>query len=541
MGDLYFYNGEIVTVDKHDSIAQAVVVKGNKILAVGSEEEVQSFVGPNTKRIDLQGKSLLPGFNDAHIHLVLYGVFQLALSCKEPKYQTLSTLLKDLKVRAQNTSDGRWVRAWGYNETKIDEQRYPTIAELDEVSSTLPVMIARTCGHICIMNSVAMKLAGIDATTPDPPGGIIEKDIHGNLTGRLIENASMQVNNIATYTEEELVQAMKIANEDFIKAGITSISEAGTFGAESFRVLQQAVQNKTIQLRIYALLGSINDSKEFVENIMASGIVTGTGSEWFKVGPAKLFTDGSSTGPTIATREPYTSDPNDSGILYYTEDEIYEVLGKAHRLGYQITVHAQGDKAIEMYLNCVERALNDHPRENHRHRIEHAGISTPDLQERMKQLNMIPIPNPPFPFEFGESYMKNYGDRTEFMYPAKDFIEQGIIAAAGSDAPVTHFNPLLGIHTAINRKTKDGVLFGQSQQVSKEQAIKMYTWNGAYASFEEEIKGSIEVGKLADLVILNDSILSCENDKIKDLEVITTIIDGEIVYEKIPQLTNGGV
>lgn len=540
MGDLYFYNGEIVTVDKRGSIAQAVLVKENKIMAVGTEEEVQAFIGPNTKRFDLKGKSLLPGFNDAHLHLMLYGVFQLALSCKEPKYQNLSTLLEDLKVRAHNTTEGRWVRAWGFNETKVDEQRYPTIEELDEVSSTLPVIITRTCGHICVMNSVAMKLAGIDATTPDPQGGVIEKDVHGNLTGRLIENACMQVNNIATYSDEELLQAMEIANKDFIKAGITSIGEAGTYGADSFRLLQQAVQNKTIQLRIYALLGSLNDSKEFVENMMASGIVTGTGNEWFKVGPAKLFTDGSSTGPTIATREPYTSDPNNSGILYYSEDEIYEVLGKAHRLGYQITVHAQGDKAIEMYLNCVERALTEHPRENHRHRIEHAGISTPDLQQRIKQLNMIPIPNPPFPFEFGESYIKNYGERTEYMYPAKDFIENGIIAAAGSDAPITHFNPLLGIHTAVNRTLKDGTKFGQSQQITKEEAIKMYTWNGAYASFEETIKGSIEVGKLADFVILNDSILSCDNDKIKDLEVVTTIIDGEIVYEKVPQLTIGG-
>ena len=209
-----------------------------------------------------------------------------------------------------------------------------------------------------------------------------------------------------------------------------------------------------------------------------------------------------------------------------------KVLGEAHKKGYQITVHAQGDKAIEMYLNCVERALKEAPRKNHRHRIEHAGISTPDLQERMKQLEVIPIPNPPFPYEYGEIYVHNYGERVNYMYAARDYIDKGIVAAGSSDAPVTDYNPLLGIHTAVNRKSQFGVEIGTNQSISVLEAIKLYTWNGAYASFEEDIKGSLEVGKLADLVILNDSILKAEPDRIKDLKVETTIIDGEIVYQK---------
>ena len=255
-----------------------------------------------------------------------------------------------------------------------------------------------------------------------------------------------------------------------------------------------------------------------------AGVVTGTGDERFKVGPAKLFTDGSSTGPTIATRESYSSDPNNYGILYYSEDEIYQVLGEAHKKGYQITVHAQGDKAIEMYLNCVERALEESPRKNHRHRIEHAGISSPDLQERIKKLEMIPVPNPPFPYEFGEIYTYNIMVIVLITcIAARDFIDRGIIAAGGSDAPVTDYNPLLGIHVAVNRKKPVWNEIGANQSISVEEAIKLYTWNGAYASFEEEIKGSIEVGKLADLVVLNDSILSVNPNQIKDLKVETTI------------------
>lgn len=532
VADYVFYNGEVITVDGNNSIVDSVAIKGNRILAVGEFELLQQFIGDETKQIDLQGRSLLPGFNDAHLHLVYYGVNQLAISCKSPEQTSVETLLHALKEKAKVTPPGNWIRAWGFNENTVSEQRYPTLEELDSVSIEHPILISRTCGHISVLNSTALRIANIDEHTPDPQGGVIEKDSHGKLTGRLIESASMQIADIATYTEDELKEGIKIANEHYLKSGITSVGEAGTFGQETFRTLQLAIQEDLLRVRVYALLGSLNDSKDFSEKIISSGIVTGTGNEWFRLGPVKLFTDGSSTGPTIATRDGYTSDPKNYGILYYTEEEIYNVLGLAHKLGYQITVHAQGDKAIEMYLNVVERALKEHPRENHRHRIEHAGISTPDLQDRIKELEMIPIPNPPFHYEFGESYIKNYGERVNYMFPARDFIDKGIIAAAGSDSPVTDYTPLLGIHTAVNRKSKNGVEVGVNQAVEVLEAIRMYTLNGAYASFEENIKGSIEPGKLADLIILNGSILKQDKTKIKDLQVDITVVDGNIVFER---------
>lgn len=530
--DYVFFNGEVITVDKFDSIVDCVCVKGRKILATGQYKSLQQLIGPNTKQINLNGRSLLPGFNDAHLHLILYGVNQLGINCKDSSMDSVKAILNALSEKAKKTPPGQWIRAWGFNERKVKEQRYPTIEELDAISTEHPIIITRTCGHISVVNSKALKLANINELTPNPQGGIIEKDQNGHLTGRLIEAAHMEMNNIASYTEDELLKAIEIANKDFLAAGITSVGEAGTFNADSFRMLQIASQNGLLQLRIYALLGSLVDSKDFAEKIMASGAVTGTGNEWFKLGPVKLFLDGSSTGPTIATREGYTSNPNNHGILYYSEEEIYNILGLAHKLGYQITVHAQGDKAIEMYLNVVERALKEHPRKNHRHRIEHAGISTPDLQKRIKQLGLIPIPNPPFHYEFGESYIYNYGNRVNYMYPARDFIDKGIIAAAGSDSPVTDYNPLLGIHAAVNRKTNEGTSIGENQSISVLEAIRMYTYNGAYASFEENIKGSIEPGKLADLVVLNESILNVEKSRIKDLKVDLTMVDGKIAYQR---------
>lgn len=536
--DVVLINGEVITVDQKNTVVEAVGVKDNRIIVVGSNQEVKNFIGEETDIIDLQGKTILPGFIDSHIHLILYGVNQLAVSCKAEHMDSIESLLDNLRKKALKTPKGEWIRAWGFNETVVKEKRYPTIAELDAISTEHPIIVSRTCNHISVVNSKALEIAQIHENTPDPNGGVIEKNQEGRLTGRLIEAAHMVMNEVASYTGSELMKAVKIASDHFIAAGITSIHEAGGYGSESYRLLQQAVMSKDIRVRIYAMIGALNNSHEFVNKMVEAGVVTGTGDERFKVGPAKLFIDGSSTGPTIATREPYSSDSDNFGILYYNEEEIYEVLGEAHKKGYQITVHAQGDKAIEMYLNCIEKALKDSPRRNHRHRIEHAGVSSPDLQERMKKLQVIPIPNPPFPYEFGEIYVQHYGERVNYMYAVRDFIDSGIMAAGGSDAPVTDYNPLLGIHVAVNRKSQSGMKIGDNQSISVMEAIKLYTWNGAYASFDEEIKGSIEVGKLADLVILNDSILRINPNQIKDLKVETTIIDGEIIYQrgKLPKI-----
>ncbi|MFF2590749.1 amidohydrolase [Peribacillus butanolivorans] len=530
--DIVFINGEVITVDQKNKVVEAVAVKGNRISAVGSNREVKGFIGEETKVIDLQGKTLLPGFIDAHIHLILYGVNQLAVSCKDEHIKSIEDLLNDLKEKASTIPKGEWIRAWGFNETVVKEKRYPTIAELDAISVEHPIIVSRTCSHISVVNSKALEIAKINENSENPTGGIIEKDKTGRFTGKLIETANMIMTEIASYTESELMKAVKIASEHFVAAGITSIHEAGAYGPESFRLLQQAVKSKDIRVRIYAMIGSLNNSHEFVNKMVEAGVITGTGDERFKIGPAKLFTDGSSTGPTIATRETYSSDPDNFGILYYSEEEIYQVLGQAHKKGYQITVHAQGDRAIEMYLNCVEKALEESPRKDHRHRIEHAGISSPDLQERMKNLELIPIPNPPFPYEFGDIYIQHYGNRVNHMYAVRDFIDNGIIAAGGSDAPVTDYNPLLGIHVAVNRTSQSGSEIGVAQSISVMEAIKLYTWNGAYASFEEDIKGSIEVGKLADFVVLTDSILKVNPLHIKDLQVESTIIDGEILYHR---------
>ncbi|MEY9867329.1 putative amidohydrolase YtcJ [Peribacillus sp. B2I2] len=530
--DLVLVNGQVITSNMEYDVNEAVAVTDNQIVMVGTNEEVKQLIGSQTEVVDLAGRSLVPGFIDSHLHITLYGTNKLGVSCKEPTIESLHDVLKEIEKKVNETPIGKWVRAWGFNQTKISENRYPSRKELDLISSNHPIILRRACGHISVVNSKALELAGIDEHTTDPEGGIVVRDEEGVPTGVLIENAQMPFYELADFTHEELLQGLMMASNDFTASGITSIHDAGVSSPENFRVMQEAVRNGNIQVRVYAIVSTINKSEEFVDKMIKAGISTGLGDEKFKIGPAKVFTDGSSSGPTAAMREPYTDDSENSGILYFSQEELNRILGEAHEKGFQITAHAQGDRAIEMMLNCIDEALKKHPRKNHRHRIEHAGITMPDLVERMRQLEVIPIPNPAFFLEYGDGYMKSYGERVNHMYPVRDFIDKGIIAAGGSDSPVTSFNPLLGIHGAVNRKSSTGQIVGGNQRIGVLEAIKLFTWNGAYASFEENIKGSIEIGKLADLVVLNGAILDVPTDQIKDMQVDYTIIGGKVVFQK---------
>ncbi|WP_233549504.1 amidohydrolase [Lysinibacillus yapensis] len=513
-------------------VFEACLVEGNRISKVGTTEEIKKLLNIKTEIIDLKGKTVLPGLIDAHMHLYLYGISLLNLNCKNPGITSVKELLGEIKKVVSEKAKGEVIRVFGFNELMVKEQRYPTIQELDELTTEHTIIITRTCGHIGVVNTAALQLAGINHDTIDPHGGTIEKDGYGRLTGRLIENAFLEFNQYVPYSEEELYNALEKAQEQLLSYGITSVHDAGGFDENSFRVMQQASQADQLKLRVYAMIGSLNNCETFTKNMIASGIVTNTGNDSFKIGPAKLFTDGSSTGPTIATREPYTSDSENYGYLQYSEDELYKIFSPAHKKGYQLTVHAQGDKAIEQYLNVIERLQELHPRQDHRHRVEHLGVCPPDLQQRVRDLGLIPVLNPPFPFEFGESYLRNYGGRTDYMYAAKQLIDLGVVVTAGSDAPITTANPFVGMFMAVERITKGGTPFGQVQRVTLLDVIRMYTINAAYASRDEKIKGSIEVGKLADLAILNKSILNCPTEELLDVEVEMTVLNGEFVYSK---------
>lgn len=530
MKNYLFVNGEVITVNKENRIAEAVAVQGNQIIQVGNNDDILRLKNGNSEIIDLKKQTLLPGFIDSHIHITLHGTNELSVSCKDNSIQSISDLLTALKEIAKKTPKGKWIRAWGFNENKIKEKRYPTREELDYVSNDHPIIVTRTCNHISVVNSKALSLANFNENSPDPEGGRLGRDGNGKLNGLLIEKAHMQMFSIAPFSNEEIEEAHRLASRQFLEKGITSIHEASGFGFNNLRLLQEHTQSGIIKQRVFAMIGALHGADEIVKIMRDSAVFTGLGDNHYKIGPLKLFLDGSSSGPTIWTREPYTSNPNDFGVHYYNQEEVDELFIPAHENGWQITAHAQGDAAIEMLLNTIEKANKFFPRPEARHRIEHAGIASPDLVYRMKKLNVLPIPNPAFIYEFGDGYVKDYGERAKQMYPLGDYISSGIIAAIGSDCPVTTYEPMLGLYAALTRKTQNGKIIGENKRIALLDAIRMYTINGAYASFEEKIKGSIEPGKLADLVLLDRSLLQADIEEIPEIQVEWTMIDGNFVF-----------
>lgn len=527
-----FINGEVMTINPKEEIHSAVAVEGNRIIAVGSTEEILQWRNENSRIIDLNGRTLLPGFIESHIHITIYGTNELSVSCKDTSIQTISDLLKKLTERAKETPKGEWIRAWGFNDTTIADGRFPTKEELDAISADHPIMIVRACGHISAVNSYALKIASINKDTPDPEGGKIGRDENGEPNGLLLENAHMQMFQIASFSREEIRKAHAVASEHFVQKGITSIHDATGYGISNIEALKEDTENGIIKQRVYAMVGALNEAEKVVKHFLASDVKTNDGNERFKYGPVKLFLDGSSSGPTVWTREPYDSDPHNYGIHYFSQEEIEELFIPAHQKGWQITAHAQGDAAIDMLLTCIEKANRLYPRKDSRHRIEHAGIAQQDLIERMKKEGVVPTPNPAFFYEYGNGYVKNYGDRANGMYPLNSYIQKGVHAAIASDCPVTDFNPMRGIHSAITRKSPTGKVIGENERIGLLEAIRMYTWNGAYASFSEQETGSIETGKLADLIVLDRSILKADLDEIPAIRVECTMINGEMVYEE---------
>ena len=528
--DLIFTGGQVVTVDARDRVVEALATRGNRILAVGSRSEVEAYRGPKTRVVDLNGRALVPGLIDAHAHVTLYGMYARGVDCRYPAVQSISDIQARIAEAARRTPPGQWIRGWAYNQKKLRESRHPTRHDLDAVAPDHPVMLVRTDYHISVVNSRALQLAGITRDTPDPKGGRIERDASGEPTGVLVDAAHMQMMKVAMPSVEELRQAILDGCRGFASLGITCVHDAGGFGPLQYQAMAEAAIRGELPIRLYAMVWSMVDVDEMLEHFLETGLPTGFGNPWLRLGPLKLMTDGSSSGPTAAVREPYTSNPHDRGILYYAQEEINSIFEKAHRRGFQLTAHAVGDRAVEMVVSAIESAAGpDAPRR--RPRIEHCGIVDESLLERIQRAGIVPIPQPIFCYDFGDGYLRDYGERTEYMFACRSFLERGIPAAASSDAPVTSADPMLGIWAAVTRRTQGGAVIGARQAVTVRQALRMYTWNAAYAEFSESEKGSLEPGKLADLTVLSDPILDVGVDSIKGIRAVMTVVGGKVVYE----------
>jgi predicted amidohydrolase YtcJ len=528
--DKVFINGEVITVNRKNEIAQALAVRGNKIIFVGSNQEAKKYIHPACELIDLQGKSLLPGFVDAHQHLLIRGGNALAIDCRWPGVKSIVQLKALVAEKARHTPPGQWIRGWGYDHSKLAENRHPDRFDLEEAAPDHPVILVRACNHIGVFNRKALQMVGLPEDMLSINGAPVGQS-HGQANGVMFEAAFMEAASRATPSRQEMNEALGKVDAMLLSEGITSVHDAGGYGFEQMKAMQTALETGTLRSRIYAMIFALSGDRDSFNNYyINTGIYTGFGNERFKLGPIKMMIDGSSSGPTAATLEDYTSMPGNRGLLSLDQEYIDDMVLRAHRAHFQVTAHAVGDRAISMILNAYEKTLKLHPRPDHRHRIEHCAMINENLLARIKALGVIPVLQPVFLWEFGDGYVRNYGQRAGRMFAAGSFFKPGIIAAGSTDCPVTFANPLLNIHVAVNRCTQSGQIVGPDESIPLMEAIRLVTYNAAYASFEENIKGSLEAGKLADLVVLSQPLGQTEPQEIKKVLVEKTFLDGQAVY-----------
>ncbi len=531
---LIFRGGPVLAGGPPDALA----VRGDRILAVGRTQDIMNLAGARTRVIDLQGRFLMPGFVDAHAHLVAHGASRLEVNCKYPSVHSIRDIQARIRERAASTAPGQWVRAWGYDQSRLLEGRHPTRFDLDAACPDKPVLLTRTCGHIAVVNSKALALARVTDDTPDPPGGKFDRDERGAPNGVLREGAWAVLAGLMAPSAGEVALNIAAGTQDYLRLGITSVHEAGV-NALTLRAYQVHQRGPGPRLRVYAMIDA--GDGPFRAAFLASGLATGFGDDWLRIGPFKLMVDGSSSGPTAATRAPYAVDPSDHGILHIGQEEIDERFLEAGRAGFQLTAHAVGDRAIEMVLNGIERALADagpgtagRPASGPpaRHRIEHCAMTDPALRARIKASGIVPVLQPVFLHEFGDGYVRNYGPhRAAGMFAAQSFLRLGVPIALSTDCPVTFPDPMPGVYTAVTRQTMDGSIVGPGERLTVVEALQAYTMGGAYASGEEGRKGSIEPGKLADLVVLSGDPLAARPEELGEMKAVLTVVGGEVIFE----------
>ena len=524
--DLILYNADIITVNPNQPSAEAIAISGDKIIGVGSNEDIMNLSSAYTKKINVGGKIITPGFIDAHSHPA--GAGRSHLRNVDCDLRSIEEIKNAIFERSKKTPKGEWISGFKYDDTKTKEKRYINNIDLDEVSPDHPVIIFHRGGHTAYVNSLALKIAGIDEETPDPKGGNIERDLEtGNLNGRLLETATYLVEKFIPnqFTRSDYQAGVKLISEMLSKSGITSVTDAGT-SVKSLQSFEDSYNSGELKTRVYCMIRGYA-----FDEVNDSGKKTGFGDEWVKIGALKLVCDGSISERTARLSEPYIGRPDYYGIIINNEDEIFDQAIKAHLNDWQIAVHANGDVGIDITLKVFERLQKEKKRIDPRFRIEHCTIINKSLVQRIKELEVIPNPFSTYVYFHGEK-MKEYGkERLENMFAVRSFLDAGIPVTQTSDYPPGPFEPMMAIQSSVTRTDYTGEVWGPSQKISVEEAIKVATINGAYASYEENIKGSIEIGKLADLTILGQDPRETDHMRIIDIPIERTMVGGKWVYE----------
>ena len=544
--DIAFKNGSVITVNESDEIAQAVGVKGNKIVFVGTNEEIDQLIDEKTQVIDLKGRTLMPGINDSHYHPILNGMIGTDLDSAMvdtgfAQAKDIPSVLAILKAVTDTKAPGKWVSSMGFEATLLKEQRYPTLEELDAVAPNNPLQAITCNGHNAIYNSKALeylKVYTAEDAKKYPEGEVVVAD--GKLTGEVRGHTHFWLWGQVEYTEPQQRKAAMKSQKQCLELGITSVGDMGECDAPSYHIMQKMCRDGDFKIRSYMALHSIfgkHYSLEDNEHWMKLGFVTGLGDEHFRVGPCKFMIDGGSGGPTCYTREPYSHDPSAPSERGWEREETWDYIKKVDDAECQCTAHAMGDGAIEFMVEGYEKAFaaceDKEAFKARRHRIEHCMLVDQDLIDRMAKMNICPSVNAGLQIRNGKNLARFYGPKREkFLGALKSMMEAGVVCSLHSDAPSgpVGFEMIDG---AVNRyDLRQGYQCDMSQAVTVLQAIRCCTYNAAYQSYEEKIKGSVEVGKLADLIVCDRDILAMDTHELHNVKVDLTMIDGKVEYQR---------
>ncbi len=523
--EIILYNGKIFTVNPKEPTARAVAIADGRLIAVGSNTDILRMATARTKKIDLGNKTVLPGFIDAHTHPSYSGINHLKMV--DCDLRSINDIKDAIRQRAANTPKGDWVMGFKYDDTKTIEGRKINMADLDDAAPYHPVRIMHRGGHTNYCNSLAFKKANINESTPNPKGGEFEKSTDGKLTGCVKEAAADVFDKLIpnTFTRDEMREGVKLISKMMAKTGITSATDAGG-SPDDLQAYEDAYEAGELHTRIYCMIYYTH-----IDKMITAGVRTGMGNEWVKIGGLKMTCDGSISERTARLSQPYMGRPNDYGILVMDDEQLYPYAKKAYDAGWQIGIHANGDVGIDTTLKLYERLIKEKSKADPRFRIEHCTMINESLIQRMKTLGVIPTPFSTYVYYHGEK-MKAYGEeRLKNMFALRSFLNAGIRPTQASDYPPGPFEPMMALQSSVTRTDIKGNVWGANQRVTVEEAIQIGTINGAYASFEEKIKGSLEAGKLADLVVLSRNPFKEDTSTLITIPIERTMAGGKWVYE----------
>ena len=537
--DLLLVNGRIHTLDPSHPEATALLVRGERIVAVGRDAEVRGQAGAKARVVDLGGRSVIPGLIDTHTHLFDAVASRVAgdLDVGVPAVKSLAEAVAAVRQRAATTPAGKWILGDGWGESKWPERRYIRKSDLDPVSAGHPVYLVHVSGHAGTLNSDGLRLSGITRATPAPQGGEIEHGPDGEPTGVLKDTAMLLAKvESAPFGPEERLATAERAGRESAAVGLTTIHNS-SLPLEDAETYVRADAQGRLRVRVLAIPFIPNQgTDEVLARLRTLGAKTGDRRGRVTWGAVKFMCDGGMAAKTIAvTGTGPVDDPKNLGLLGWETAKLTAAMKAVHEMGWQITAHAIGDRAIAQVLDALEGALGPNPGD-HRSRIVHCGVTTPGLLDRIKKMGVLADHNPPFPYWIGD-WFRNYGpERVAMSYRGKSYEDRGIVVSGGSDVGVTPLSPWWGIWSAVERKEyRTGEVLAPSERVDVQTALKWYTMGGAYAGFEEKDKGMLAVGRLADFIVLDRDPLTIPPGELKDVKVLATFLGGEAVHQDAAQ------